>query len=54
MIKEIVEFMDANEGIEKYFLKEELNVKEIKVFSSEEIPSQICKPNARLIGPKFG
>ena len=25
MIKEIVEFMDANEGIEKYFLKEELN-----------------------------
>ncbi|AFL68255.1 hypothetical protein [Sulfurospirillum barnesii] len=25
MIKEIVEFMDANEGIENYFLKEELN-----------------------------
>lgn len=33
---------------------EELNVKEVKIFSPEEIPSQICKPNARLIGPKFG
>lgn len=34
-------------------LKEELNVKEIKLFNLDEIPSQICKPNARLIWPKF-
>jgi isoleucyl-tRNA synthetase len=31
-----------------------LNVKEVKVFDENEIPSQICKPNARLIWPKFG
>jgi hypothetical protein len=41
----------------KYFeeiLCEELNIKEVKIFDTNEIPSQICKPNARLIGPKFG
>jgi hypothetical protein len=43
--------------LDEYFEEivcEELNVKEVKIFSPEEIPSQICKPNARLIGPKFG
>ena len=35
-------------------LKEELNVKEVIVFDENELPKKICKPNARLIGPKFG
>jgi hypothetical protein len=30
-------------------LKEELNVKEVNVFKEDELPTQICKPNARLI-----
>lgn len=34
-------------------LKEELNVKNVVVFNENELPKQICKPNARLIGPKF-
>ncbi len=38
----------------KEILKEELNVKEIKVFSLEEMPKKICKPNGRTIWPKFG
>ncbi len=37
----------------KEILKEELNVKEIKVFSPEEMPKKICKPNGRTIWPKF-
>ena len=37
----------------KDILKEELNVKEIKVFEKSEMPKKICKPNGRLIGPKF-
>jgi isoleucyl-tRNA synthetase len=38
----------------KEIIKEELNVKEIKVFEESEMPKKICKPNGRLIGPKFG
>jgi hypothetical protein len=30
-------------------LKEELNVKEIKVFDESEMPKKICKPNGRAI-----
>lgn len=46
------------EKLEPYFIdiiKEELNVKEVKVLkNSEEIAKKICKPNGKLIGPKFG
>ncbi len=38
----------------KEILKEELNVKEIKVFDESEMPKKICKPNGRAIWPKFG
>ncbi len=38
----------------KEILKEELNVKDILIFDEAELPKKICKPNARLIGPKFG
>jgi len=43
--------------LEEYYkdiLKEELNVKEIKVFDESEMPKKICKPNGRAIWPKFG
>jgi isoleucyl-tRNA synthetase len=46
------------EKLEPYFIeiiKEELNVKEVKVLSSADaIAKKICKPNGKLIGPKFG
>ena len=35
-------------------LKEELNVKEVKVVDGNSLAQQICKPNGRAIGPKFG
>ena len=35
-------------------LREELNVKEVLVVDGSSIASQICKPNGRAIGPKFG
>ncbi len=38
----------------KDILKEELNVKEIKIFDQSEMPKKICKPNGRAIWPKFG
>ncbi len=38
----------------KDILKEELNVKEIKIFDKSEMPKKICKPNGRAIWPKFG
>lgn len=56
-VRQPLEYVKITTKLDQYFeeiIKEELNVKEVKVFSSDEIPSQICKPNARLIGPKFG
>jgi len=38
----------------KDILKEELNVKEVLIVDGSSIASKICKPNWRLIGPKFG
>ncbi len=38
----------------KDIIKEELNVKEVLTVDSSSIASKICKPNGRLIGPKFG
>lgn len=46
------------EKLEPYFLEilaEELNVKEVKTLpSSDSIAKKICKPNGKIIGPKFG
>lgn len=45
------------ESLDAYFmdiLKEELNVKEILRADTSKIASRIAKPNARMIGPKFG
>lgn len=45
------------EKLDEYYLeiiKEELNVKEIIVLdTAEKIAKKICKPNGKLIGPKF-
>ena len=38
----------------KDIIKEELNVKQVLTVDSSTIASKICKPNGRLIGPKFG
>jgi len=35
-------------------IKEELNVKEVLVVDWNTLAKQICKPNGRAIGPKFG
>lgn len=45
------------ENLEPYYLdilKEELNVKEVVVEDMSKIARKVVKPNARLIGPKFG
>jgi isoleucyl-tRNA synthetase len=38
----------------KDIIKEELNVKKVIEVDSSTIAQKICKPNGRLIGPKFG
>lgn len=56
-VRQPLQYVKITHKLDEYFeeiLREELNVKEIRVFDKNEIPSQICKPNARLIGPKFG
>ena len=56
-VRQPLNYAKITKKLTPYFeeiLKEELNVKQIKLFSENEIPFQICKPNARLIGPKFG
>lgn len=46
------------ENLDNYYLeviKEELNVKEIIILEdSSKIAKKVCRPNAKLIGPKFG
>jgi isoleucyl-tRNA synthetase len=38
----------------KDIIKEELNIKSVHTVDSSSIAQKICKPNGRLIGPKFG
>jgi isoleucyl-tRNA synthetase len=37
----------------KDIIKEELNIKSVHTVDSSSIAQKICKPNGRLIGPKF-
>jgi len=56
-VRQPLNYVKITHKLNEYFeeiIKEELNVKEVKVFDGNEVPSQICKPNARLIWPKFG
>lgn len=45
------------ESLNEYFqeiIREELNVKEVKTEDMSHVARTICKPNAKLIGPRFG
>lgn len=45
------------EKLSEYFQEiicEELNVKEVKIEDMSSVARKICKPNAKLIGPRFG
>lgn len=55
-VRQPLSYIKIWENLSEYYLdiiKEELNVKEIKVFEESEMPKKICKPNGRLIWPKF-
>jgi isoleucyl-tRNA synthetase len=44
------------ESLDSYFqeiIREELNVKELKTEDMSSVARKICKPNAKLIGPRF-
>lgn len=44
------------ESIDAYFqeiIREELNVKEVKIEDMSAVARKICKPNAKLIGPRY-
>nr|MDD3720466.1 class I tRNA ligase family protein [Candidatus Gracilibacteria bacterium] len=56
-VRQPLKSIKISEVLDDYYLdiiKDELNIKEVLYFSESEMPKKICKPNARLIGPKFG
>lgn len=55
-VRQPLSYIKITHELDNYYkdiLKEELNIKEVFVFNIDELPKKICKPNARLIGPKF-
>ncbi|MCH2188915.1 class I tRNA ligase family protein, partial [Candidatus Gracilibacteria bacterium] len=56
-VRQALQSISIGEELSEYYkdiIKEELNVKEVLVVDSSSIAQKICKPNGRLIGPKFG
>lgn len=56
-VRQPLQSLSLGENISDYYkdiIKEELNIKEVLEVESSSIASKICKPNGRLIGPKFG
>jgi len=56
-VRQPLQSISIGEKLSEYYkeiIKEELNVKEILIVDSSSIAQKICKPNGRLIGPKFG
>ncbi|NUJ97771.1 class I tRNA ligase family protein [Candidatus Gracilibacteria bacterium] len=57
-VRQALSSATIGEKLEDYYcdiIKDELNVKELIILdNSDKIAKKICKPNARLIGPKFG
>jgi isoleucyl-tRNA synthetase len=56
-VRQPLQSLSTGENLSDYYkeiIKEELNIKEIIEVDSSSIASKICKPNGRLIGPKFG
>jgi len=51
-VRQPLSYAKIGNDLDEYYkeiLKEELNVKEIKVFEESEMPKKICKPNGRAI-----
>lgn len=56
-VRQPLQSISIGEHLDDYYkdiIKEELNVKEVLEVDSSSIAQKICKPNGRLIGPKFG
>jgi len=56
-VRQPLQSISIGENLSDYYkdiIKEELNVKEVLEVDSSSIAQKICKPNGRLIGPKFG
>ncbi len=56
-VRQPLQSISTGESLSDYYkdiIKEELNVKEVLEVDSSSIAKKICKPNGRLIGPKFG
>ncbi len=55
-VRQPLSSITIGEPIDIYFqeiIKEELNVKEVKIEDMSHVARKICKPNAKLIGPRF-
>jgi len=55
-VRQPLQSIKLSEKLDSYYeeiLKDELNIKEILYFNKSEMPKKVCKPNARLIWPKF-
>jgi len=55
-VRQPLNSITVTEEINEYYkdiIKEELNVKEVLVVDGNTLAKQICKPNGRVIGPKF-
>jgi isoleucyl-tRNA synthetase len=56
-VRQPLQSISIGENLSNYYkdiIKEELNIKEVIEVESSSIAKKICKPNGRLIGPKFG
>ena len=56
-VRQPLQSITITESLDDYYtniIKEELNVKEVLVVDGNTLAQQICKPNGRAIGPKFG
>jgi isoleucyl-tRNA synthetase len=56
-VRQPLNSITVTEEFDNYYieiLKEELNVKQVLVVDGNTLAKQVCKPNGRAIGPKFG
>lgn len=56
-VRQPLSSITIGEPLDAYFqeiIREELNVKEVKIEDMSHVARTICKPNAKLIGPRFG
>ncbi|MFK7780661.1 MAG: isoleucine--tRNA ligase, partial [Candidatus Gracilibacteria bacterium] len=56
-VRQPLNSITITDKLDQYYIeiiKEELNVKEVLVVDGNSLAKQVCKPNGRAIGPKFG